>query len=404
MLGAVASTSIAVGQPDRATPVAQRAGWLPRETKLDPSLTTAEKATILKRLNEIERLVLQVPELARPDGFLVRPAVHAAAHEIWPVIQGHPKGHNVVQAFELSARPAIKGEEMTCLSIIVNPLPIALFLWHPQNDLEDGKGDRLYIEHPFGETMPGALLAYADKVFDADEPVPPVKPIGLSPKNQSYYAVFFSADGISPWLEVTRQEYLEALIWNGETKHLDQIKRGRELLTKTRYQQWMEEAPKRKRERDEALATAEKANPSQAAAMRKELETTERQITEQLKAAEEQDRAENARELATATPDDQFRARLAAMTPAERAMPAWTNKGGGVDEFFQPNAPGAVRIVRANPAFYRPRSSRIEPRGVMLRFTASLFCHSPAVQRAFYAVRRSFDYSALRRLLELEPR
>jgi hypothetical protein len=166
----------------------------------------------------------------------------------------------------------------------------------------------------------------------------------------------------------------------------------------------MEEAPKRKRERDEALATAEKANPSQAAAMRKELETTERQITEQLKAAEEQDRAENARELATATPDDQFRARLAAMTPAERAMPAWTNKGGGVDEFFQPNAPGAVRIVRANPAFYRPRSSRIEPRGVMLRFTASLFCHSPAVQRAFYAVRRSFDYSALRRLLELEPR
>lgn len=404
----VSLPSPSTAQQDLDAAPSRRPGWLPRESRFDPSLTTAEKATILKRLNEIERLVLQIPELARPEGFEVWPSVNAAGFEIWPVIQGHPKGNYVVQSYQLwTFRPtkAIAGEGRSCLDIIVNPLPGTLFPNGALNALEDGKGDRLYSEHSFGAKIAGAMLAYAEKTFDLDEPIPPLKPVELSPKNQSWHNVFFSANGVSPWLEATREEYLEALIWNWETKDLKEVERGRQLLTKTRYQRWMEDAPKRKRERDEALAAVEKANPSQAAAARKEAEAIEREISEQLKAAEDEDRAENARELAQGMPADMPRAKLAEMTPAERAMPAWTDNRSGPIEFVQPNTWGAVRMVRANPAFYRSRSSRTLPRGVMVRFTAlGDPCHALPVQRAFYAAYKNLDYAALRRLLEAEPR
>ena len=124
--------------------------------------------------------------------------------------------------------------------------------------------------------------------------------------------------GVSPWLEVTRQEYLEARIWNDETKDQKELERIRQSRTRTRYEIWMEEAPKRKREREEALAAAEKADPEQAATARKEAERIEREITAQLKAAEAQDRADNAEVLAQGMPGDHARARLAALTPEER--------------------------------------------------------------------------------------
>jgi hypothetical protein len=62
----------AAAQPASANS-AQRPGWLPRSSRIDPSLSGAERATILERLNEIVRLLLQIPELARPEGFEILP-------------------------------------------------------------------------------------------------------------------------------------------------------------------------------------------------------------------------------------------------------------------------------------------------------------------------------------------
>ena len=396
--------SPAPAQRNPSASTVPRPGWLPRYTRLDPSLTAAEKATIVSRLDEIERLVLQVPELAGPEGFEVLPRVDATAFEIWPVIQGHPKGNYVTQSYQLMAfRPskAIAGEGLTCLQIIVNPLPPQVYMDFAMNDFGDGKGDRIYTENRFGIKKPGALLAYGHILPGPGEPPSPPRS-GFSATNISLYTVFFGVDGVSPWREVSRQEFLEAMIWDGETKDLKEIERIRQSRTRTRYEQWMEDAPKRKRERDEALAAAEKADPAAAAAARKEALDIERQITEQLRAAEAEERAENQKLLAADTPGDRWRAKLAAMTPEERALPAWT-LGSGNDEFFEPNAPEAVRIVRANPAFYGPRSSRIAPRGVVVRFTANLTCHAPAVQRAFHAVYEKLDYGALQRLIGAAP-
>jgi hypothetical protein len=378
---------------------AQRPGWLPRSTRLDASLTGAEKATILARFNEIERLLLQIPELARPEGFEVLPILQATPHDIWPLIQRSPRANYVVQTYQLMAfRPskAIAGEGLICLTVVVNPLPPQLLMDYAMNDFDNGKGDRLYIEEPFGARIPGALLAYGHRLPEQGENISKPGTAEFTPTNLGYYGVFFSADGISPWLEVTRQEYLEARIWNDETRDLKELQRIRQSRTRTRYEIWMEEAPKRKRERDEALAAAEKADPAQAAAARQEAERIEREITEQLKAAETQDRADNAQVLAQGMPGDQVRARLAALTPEERALPARIG-GGTNDDFHEP--PEGVRIVRANPAFYVSRSSRVAPRGLKVGFIANLTCHTPPVQRAFFAAYRNLDWAALQRLL-----
>ena len=232
LLLALSQASSSSAQRDPGAASARRSGWLPRSTRLGPELTTAEKTTILRRLDEIERLVLQVPELAQPEGFEVLPTVYANAMEIWPVIQGHPRGSYVVQSYQLRAfRPskAIAGEGLTCLEIIVNPLPPQVYMDYAMNDVGDGKGDRLRTD-----SAPGSRVHTV--TYSPDRRSPPRQRLCFSPTNISLYSVFFSADGVSPWLEVTRWE---TMIWDGETRHLKEIERMRQSRTKTRYEQWV---------------------------------------------------------------------------------------------------------------------------------------------------------------------
>src|SRR4051812_19089783 len=48
-------------------------GWLPRTVDMGPYLTGENRAAAFARLESIERLLKQVPELAHPDGFEIRP-------------------------------------------------------------------------------------------------------------------------------------------------------------------------------------------------------------------------------------------------------------------------------------------------------------------------------------------
>src|SRR4029078_6746059 len=48
-------------------------GWLPRSVEMGPNLTGANRAAAIARLESIERLLKQVPELAHPEGFEIRP-------------------------------------------------------------------------------------------------------------------------------------------------------------------------------------------------------------------------------------------------------------------------------------------------------------------------------------------
>jgi hypothetical protein len=395
VVGTLGSAGALAAQRDRRTPPSARPGWLPVSRQFSPGLTAAEKSTVERRLAEIERIVVQVPELARPEGFELEPSVAAV-----PIFD--KPGSLVNSLFQFATYTPTKAvagaDRMVCFQIVVNPHPGGIFLWGQPGYIDDAKGDRWYVEHPFGDKPPGALLAYSD-----GESPDAAERRHLSATDRSWYLAFFSANGVSPWQEVSRGDYLEALIWNAEGKDAKGAADVRDALTKTRYQRWMEDAPRRKKDREEMLAVVRATNPSQADALRKQQEDTERETAEQLKATEEEDRAENKRILAQGILADPIRAKLAALSPAEKAMPAWTGKSPGLD-FLPANSAEAVRIVRPNPEFYQVRTSRIEPRGMMIRFTASLTCHTPPVHRALYQAFRNLDYAALTRLLQADPR
>ena len=60
--------------PAQATPP----GWLAREPTRISHLTSAQLAAAIARLEQFERLVLQIPEIARPQGFEVTPRFYGA--------------------------------------------------------------------------------------------------------------------------------------------------------------------------------------------------------------------------------------------------------------------------------------------------------------------------------------
>lgn len=59
---------------------------------------------------------------------------------------------------------------------------------------------------------------------------------------------------------------------------------------------------------------------------------------------------------------DKLRAQIAAMSPQERASPAFLVG----DTLAAAGAPNTYAVVRANPAFYRARRSPVEPRAVLV--------------------------------------
>src|SRR4029079_7326882 len=55
------------------SPLSAQTVWLPRTVEMGPNLTGANRAAAIARLESIERLLKQVPELAPPNGFEIEP-------------------------------------------------------------------------------------------------------------------------------------------------------------------------------------------------------------------------------------------------------------------------------------------------------------------------------------------
>jgi hypothetical protein len=86
-----------------------------------------------------------------------------------------------------------------------------------------------------------------------------------------------------------------------------------------------------------------------------------------------------------------YKAQIEAMTPQERAAPAYISG----DNFVSPNDPNAHAVVRRNPAVYRARTSPLEPRVIVVNLPHN-FKQLDAVNRQMY---REFDWAALKRLV-----
>jgi hypothetical protein len=240
----------------------------------------------------------------------------------------------------------------------------------------DENGDALYSERPRIEPLFGSTATFGH--FDL--------------VNSEGLFLLFTAGGESPTIPVTREEYLRAVIFSLEGKNQEKVKELLEFTSKTQYERWKERAAERKRDIEQMVAGVAQVDPAKAAKARADLENADRVAGETLLKNEPAERAELDRMRANATAaGDKIRARIAAMTPAERALPAYV-----VDRFdvVPAGTPDANAFVRVNPEFYRTRRTPVEARAILVGIPMDEYL--PAQRRQMI---REFDWDALKRLL-----
>lgn len=353
-------------------------GWLPRHSNIDTGakLTAAERKQVLERLNEIERILLKVDEIARPVGFDVEPSFHVGNE---PGTTGNVIASRYALTFYAPSRK-VAGEGYVCIEVAINVGAGTSVM--PYRD-EQGE---IHFEHELGDAIPGATHVWER----------------LSPTKRSWTIVAFTSGRASPWKSVSRETFLRSVVYAQEGEHSKDATEYRKLLLQTPYQRWMTEASERKKNREALIAQVQRASPDQGAQLRKTLEDTERETAARLKASESSDRADNARTLATPTLGERLHARIAAMSPADRAAPAWLDRmdTSGDFVFVAPGSPNAFHVVRRDPSFFRARRSRVEARLITVKISASLTGEVPAVHQALNQVYRQLDWPAIAQLVD----
>jgi hypothetical protein len=259
-------------------------------------------------------------------------------------------------------------------------------------EIRDAQGRQIYIEMERGTPLAPATQVYGTLSEDRI--------------TSSTRLLFVSADAL-PWATVSRQEYYEAVRFDWEGTAGEKQAALRAAFQKTRYAEWMEGAAARQGQREQTLAAAARTRSAEEVEkLRQTLEKQERDLTEQLKAAEPDDLERNQAALAmtyarTKALDDE----LNAMTPAERAMPALVDNAlseGPIAtgaRMSGDDSPKAWRVLRPNYDFWRARSSPVEARSITVSIEAAASGLSPAVHPVLLQVFKTMDWAALNGLL-----
>jgi hypothetical protein len=352
---------------------AQRPGWAAQYAPdLGDLPTPAERAAMMATADEIMRILWRQPGLAQSQGFAVRTQVYGGTL---------PLGERGVLAFNVFLwffAPSQAREGRQCIAVTVNQTG--------GSSLVDEAGRGIFVEQEIGDPKPSATIVHEGLRWDTP----------TADRRPGY--VTFTSRGAFPWIHLTREEYQRALIHEADGKPGDSEASMRKTLEKTTYERWMEEAAARKKTREETIATMERLQGRAAAdELRKTLEQTERDVTEQYKADEAEERKRNRELLATPTQADRLRGQLAAMSPSERAAPAFVDAYGPL---VASDHPRARRVLRADPEFWRVRRSRAEVHSITVGFQASLTCGVPAVRAALEKTYETLDWAAFRQMVD----
>ena len=344
----------AQGCTGQAVPGA-RTTWPENDVHPPPNpVSAADRAAITATLTRIETLVRNTV-YGTPRGYEVLPRWYYEA----PASRNRVSSYSFLLGWWCPTVKATGGDGEVGINISVNPTPGE---WSLGGDRPDANGDLLYeLQHQSARQY-GATLAFGDLTDRVD--------------SRGLWLVYTTGD-VSPTLPVTREEWLRAQIF--------EIERDMGPTKKTAYQEFLDGAADRKKARDETVAAVAASDPAKAEQLRKDLEKAERDNEELYKQNEKgaSDIWRNGVE--------RYKARIAAMTPQERAAPAYISG----DNFVSPDDPDAHAVVRKNPALYRARTSPFEPRLIVV-YLPHNYKELDAVNRQMY---REFDWAALKRLV-----
>jgi hypothetical protein len=384
-------------------------GWLPRDESPINGLTAAQRAAAIATLDRIERLLRQVPELANPDGFEIQPVILGGAVQDGPGAM--PMDGSVVEqilklVFYVPSR-AQSGEGCGCIEVRVNRTQSAR--------MYDAQGRHIYIEEPRAiqprgtpEQIAGTLWQVPEATQVYGELWEPSRDIREGRPERSIVDVLFVGAGELPWKPVTREAFYDATLLEIEGTGGERLAEFRASLEKTRYEQWMEGAEERRRNREQTLSgLAKHQSAAEVEKMRELLETTEREVTEQMRKNEAGDRERNAEALAASFGlRDSLRFELERMSPAERSMPTYintsTNEGPRATgwELTNDSTPPAWRVLTPNYDFWRARRSPVDVRSINVHIGIAGTGLYPNVRNALLQTFRKLDWAAFNQLLD----
>jgi hypothetical protein len=338
-------------------------------------------------LSQIEQLLLKIPGLATPGGFEILPQLAGGHRPAGP--DGTPLAGGVIRyniGLTMFYPSRAQSEGRTCISVIVNDDA-------PPAKHRDPSGRPLYIQTEIAKPLPYATEVWGQLLSD--------------PKERSFVDVLMTAGGVRPWSPVTREAFINALIVDAEGKDGEKSAELQKTFSKTPNEEWVESAAQRKRDRDETLAQARTVqSAAEVEKLRKQLEDSEREVTERLKKDNDavRERFAAARTMVTKWGDD-LRAALAAMSPAERQMPALINNAltsGPLVAGYRLTSDTASptwHVRTPDFAFWRFRRSPIEVRSIRVSIGLSGTCLQPAIREALLSAYQQLDWAALSRLL-----
>ncbi len=379
-----AALSLAVSMPARAqrgpgAAPSHGPGWLARVSFLDNPdqtvpVTAAERASVAARLAAIEVEFLRIAAIDRPQGFEAKAAFGWNGGQF--TVRDQLIGNSYSLAF---AAPSFgnRVEPTRPIVVYVNPFGRTLALDQDAPLAVDEDGGEIYLEQFPGRAIPGATA-----VYEYEQQERPTRPEGITTSYGGKMAALFTAGSVSPWLPVSRERYLKAMIIQVEGKNQETLKEMKGAASQTPYEEWIAGAAERRKEREASMAMV--TDKAAAAKALEALEKTEREVTASLKASEAKDREFSAR-MTTNMLGDQFRAQIAAMSPAERAQTAWM--AGGM--LVSPDAPGARRMVTLNPAFYRTRGSPLQARAIFVILKTGGYASTSPGQRGWINIDRA---------------
>jgi hypothetical protein len=163
-----------------------------------------------------------------------------------------------------------------------------------------------------------------------------------------------------PWVPVTREQFLTALIRERENNFAKQHK-DREPCDQS-YKEWMADGDRRRRGFENMYQEWKKSDPADAERRRADNEKMEANMPGVLQAAAASCEASLKKAAAMeAEQTEALRAELARLTPPERASQAWyaPGPGPGKSGLVTPTDPQAGALVALNPDFFdrsRPRT------------------------------------------------
>ena len=371
-LGAACLASVAGAQ--RGDLPTSTASGLLRKVNLDGgiSVSAADKAYAMARLENIEHIVLKaVPEF----GHLKYPmSAHFSGFSA-----SAPKSNTI-----LEYRYGIVAD--------LGPMGLCEVFAVHINEAPRGTPDEAQIENAMGKPVPGASVTWSDFV-------PPPDP--------SWQQVIFVRDGEAPYHQLTREEFRRWQIRDQEGANGEKLAETKKLREKTPYERFIDEAPERKKTRDDLRATLKGLRtPAEITAQIKEMEDAERDAASQLKAQDAEERKRNDSLSRAPSFSDNARASIARMSAAERKLPAFVMAGAS-DTLFQlgtADSANVARAVRLNAGFWNMHRSRVEVRSINVGFAAA--CPKqpppPEVHQALWKLRQTIDWAALKRMVN-EP-